>query len=137
MDPVAPVKRNSAHPIIYWRTAAFVLSVLILVGVIFYVWDRDNISQKSIRTACVLQNNQIIQSQSGRPAYLILVREVLRNADQDGRPYVRLNFDKKSEKLMEINLADCDDVSEHPEALRVEQLPTDPEGRVNATGEGG
>lgn len=137
MDPVAPVKRNSSHPIIYWRTAAFILSILIIVGMIFYVWDRDNISQKSIRTACVLQNNQIIQSQSGRPAYLILVREVLRNADQDGRPYVRLNFDKKSQKLMEINLADCDDVSENPEALRVEQLPTDPEGRVNATGDDG
>ena len=136
MDPVDPVS-HPPHPIIYWRTAAFILSILILVGVVFYSWDRNHISEKSIYTGCVLQNNQVIEAQTSRPAYLILVREVLENADKQGRPEVRKEFDEQSKKLLRINLADCKKVAEDPDSLKVEQLPVDSSGRVIAPGNDG
>lgn len=132
MDPVEPVKQ-SAHPIIYWRTAAFVLSVLIFLGVVFYSWDRDNISGKSIYTGCILQNNQVIEQQSSRPAYLILVQEVLRNADEHNRSGVRRQFFNASERLRPIRLIDCKKVADDPDALKAKQLPVDNTGRVIAS----
>ena len=136
MDPVDPLNHpdeNGDHPIIYWRTAAFILAVLIFIGVGGYLWDRGHQTEKAVYTSCVLQNNQQIQAQTGRPAYLILVREVLNNADEDGRPQVRKDFNTEAKKLLGIDLANCRQVAKHPEDVKVKQLKPYPGGRVRTT----
>lgn len=118
--PLNPKKKSD--PLLYWRTAAFVLAVFIFIAGGVYVLDRGHQTKESIYKGCVVLSNVIVEQQSGAPVYKTLVAEILRNADATGHPEVRVRVREQQRSISNINLPACKKLADDPNSIKPTSL---------------
>lgn len=111
-----------SDPLLYWRTAAFVLAIFIFIAGGAYVIDRGRQTKESIYKGCIVLSNVIVEQQSGAPVYQTLVAEILRNADATGHPEVRLKVNQQKKAISNINLPACKKLADDPSSIKPTQL---------------
>jgi hypothetical protein len=108
-------------------TVGFLAAIAVLATVVFIIVDRQSQNRRAIEKGCILLNNAIIQSQAGasKGPTAILVKEILRNAAEDGRQYVVQNYTEAVKKNPTvIPIINCKAVAKHPDVIKA--LPLKP-----------
>lgn len=114
-----------------YRAISFALFVLVIAGT-FYLGGRliqnntqdVNTNTEGIRVGCVLLSNIIIDSQGSQRGSVILVQEILRNAEQHHRAYVKVQYLKAvAGASVAIKPPNCKRIAEHPEDVVATPVP--------------
>lgn len=99
------------------------LLALVAFGIIAVILlENQNRNREAIRKGCILLNNAIIRSStaSSQPATRILVTEILRQASPQTVADYKAALAKQGPTI--IPLVDCDQVANHPDAIKAIQL---------------
>lgn len=93
---------------------------LVLSTVVYSIVHGQRQNRLAIEKGCVLLNNKIIEGQSAQAgsATTILIREILRNADEHGRGYVVVQYRKATgDTNGQLAVIDCQKVAKHPDQI--------------------
>lgn len=106
----------------YQRTVGVALSFLIVAALFFYFGARVGRNSDAIYKGCVLLSNKVIEGRGQAGSSRVLIKEILLNAEQHGRPEVVIQYRRAVKSTPQLEPLDCDRISEHPDSIR--PLPT-------------
>lgn len=109
------------------RTLGVFLSVVVLIAFAAVLLDNQRKNRQAIEKGCILLNNAIIKSSTAgsNAASRVLVKEILRNAEQHGRFYVTAGYERAIAQQGQtfIALIPCGKVAHDPESITAIKLP--------------
>lgn len=106
----------------YQRTIGMALSFLVVAALFFYFGTRVGRNSDAILKSCILLSNKIIESRGQAGSGKVLIKEILLNAEQHGRPEVVIQYRRAVKGSKPLQLLDCERISEHPDTIKA--LPT-------------
>lgn len=119
----------------HWRTAAFTLGVCVVAAAFFILGGKVNsaedtadTNQQAIEKSCIILSNVLIQAtgETQQEPNQIIISEILRQADESGRPWVRDQFQEALKDAGNIDTLapNCKKIAQDPESIKRLPKPT-------------
>jgi hypothetical protein len=100
--------------------AGALASALILSLVVYSIVSAQQRNRRAIEKGCILLNNKIIEAASPQAAAAtsVLIREILRNAEQHHRGYVVVQYKHATANHAgRLSVINCREVAQHPDEI--------------------
>lgn len=127
-DATAAMRRRTDRLIIGCTAISVLCAIVVFVvaPTVLITNSRSDRNSEAIYKGCVLLSNKIIESGGQAAGGKILVREILLNAEEHGRPEVVLQYRRAIRGVKPLEPLNCRKVARKPQSIRELPTPTPP-----------